>query len=136
DECGRFEGVRAEPFGALRPLDDVDLLATQLVHDRLNAQATLADARPARVEPGLARADGDLRAAPRLARDPDDLHLPVKDLRDLELEQPLHEGSVGPAHDDLRAPQRAAHLEDDDLARLTGEVALVRRLLRARQDRG
>src|SRR5438552_1853052 len=136
DDVRRLEGRRDETPGALRPLDDVDLLATQLVHDRLNAQATLADARPARVEPGLARADGDLRAAPRLARDADDLHLSVEDLRDLELEEPLHEGSVGPAHDDLRAPQRPAHLEDDDLARLTGEVALVGGLLRARQDRG
>jgi hypothetical protein len=42
---------------------------------------------------------------------------------------------VGAAHDDLRTVDRAAHLEDEHLAVLADEVALVRGLLAARQDR-
>src|SRR5207249_10212599 len=118
----------------LGPLDDVGLLAAELVPDRLHAQAPLADARAARVDAGLASADRDLRARPRLARDPDDLDLAVEDLRHLVLEEPLHERLVGAADDDLRAAERAAHLEPDQLAVLADEVALVRRLLAARQD--
>jgi len=60
--------------------------------------------------------------------------LAVEDLRHLVLEEPLHERLVGAADDDLRAAERAAHLEHDHLAVLADEVALVRRLLAARQD--
>src|SRR5439155_1695160 len=127
---------RHETLGALGPLDDVDLFAAELVHDRLDAQSALADAGASRVEAGLTGAHGDLRAGAGLAGDADDLDLPVEDLRDFELEESLHERLVRPTDDDLRAAERAAHLEHDDLARLSGEVALVRRLLGARQDRG
>src|SRR5205807_8422380 len=88
-----------------------------------------------RVGPGLARAHGERRARAGLAPDARDLHLTVVELRHLELEQPLHETAMRAAHDDLRAVDRATHLEDEHLAVLADEVALVRRLLAAREDR-
>ena len=57
------------------------------------------------------------------------------DLGDLELEEPLHETAMGAAHDDLRTVDRAPHLEDEHLAVLADEVALVGRLLTAWEDR-
>src|SRR5438128_138898 len=90
----RFKGVRHETLGALGPLDDVDLFAAELVHDRLDAQSALADAGASRVEAGLTGAHGDLRAGAGLAGDADDLDLPVEDLRDFELEESLHERLV------------------------------------------
>src|SRR5207253_717645 len=122
-------------LGPLGPLDDVDLLATELVHDRLHAQTALADARAPCVESGLPSADRDLRPRAGLASDPDDLDLAVKDLRHLELEEPLHERLVRAAHDDLRSAKRPTDLEHHDLARLPREVPFVRSLLGARQDR-
>src|SRR3990167_11420387 len=73
----------------------------------------------------LARAHGDLRARPGLAGDGHDLDLPVEDLRHLELEQPLDQALVGPAHDDLRAVDRPAHLEHQHLAGLADAGALM-----------
>ena len=135
DDVRRFEGIRDVALGALGPLDDVDLLAAQLVHDRLHAQTALADARAPCVESGLPSADRDLRPRAGLASDPDDLDLAVKDLRHLELEEPLHERLVRAAHDDLRSAKRPTDLEHHDLARLPREVPFVRSLLGARQDR-
>src|SRR5213594_1174546 len=136
DHVRRLEGVRHVALRALRPLDDVDLLAAELVHDRLDAEAALPDARPARVEAGLPRAYRDLGARPGLAGDPDDLHLTVEDLRDLQLEQPLDQRLVCAAHDGLRTPEGPAYFEHYDLTSLSGEVAFMGRLLGARQDRG
>src|SRR5881628_3007570 len=135
DDVSGLEGVRDVLLGLLVPLDDVDLLATELVDDRLHAQPALTDAGAARVDPRLAGADRDLGARSGLARDADDLHLTVVDLRHLELEQALHEILVRAADHDLRPAQRAAHLDDHDLSVLADEVALVRRLIGARQDR-
>src|SRR5688572_5168692 len=88
---GRREGVGDVLLRLLVPLDDVDLLAAELVDDRLHAEAALANACAPRVDAGLACADGDLGARSRLTRDTDDLHLAVVDLRHLELEQALHQ---------------------------------------------
>src|SRR5688500_178369 len=132
---GWLESVGDVLLRLLIPLDDVDLLAAELVDDRLHPEAALPDARAARVDAGLARADRDLGARSGLARDTDDLHLAVVDLRHLELEQTLDQVLVRAADHDLWPAQRAADLDDHDLAVLADEVALVRRLVGARQDR-
>src|SRR5439155_23547469 len=75
DDVGRFEGVRDVALGALRPLDDVDLLAAELVHDRLHAQSALPDAGASSIEARLPGADRDLRARTGLTCDTHDLHL-------------------------------------------------------------
>src|SRR6185503_7861690 len=62
DDVRRLERVGDVLLGLLVPFDNVDLLATELVHDRLHAEPPLTDARAARIDAGLACADGDLRA--------------------------------------------------------------------------
>src|SRR5687767_1302623 len=135
DDVGRLQRVGDVLLGLLVPLDDVDLLATQLVDDRLHAESALTDARAPRVDARLPCAHGDLGARSRLARDTDDLHLAVVDLRHLELEQALHQILVRTADHDLWPAQSASDLDDHDLAMLADEVALVRRLVGAWQDR-
>ena len=115
--------------------DDVDLFARQLGDDRLDARAALADGRPDRIEPFLARSDGHLRAAAGLAGDRPDLDRPAVDLRDLELEQSLQESLMGAADEDLGSARGASNLEDVGLDVLADPVMLDGRLLRGLEDR-
>ena len=96
-DLGRREGLGDEDGGVLVPLDDVDLLAGQLGHDRLDAGAALADRGADRVEALLARGDRDLAPAARVARDRLDLDGAGVDLGDLQLEQAAQEALVGAA---------------------------------------
>ena len=73
EDLGRAQGVGDEDRRVVVPGDDVDLLAAELGHDRLDPRAALADRRADRVEALLAARDGDLRAAARLAGDRLDL---------------------------------------------------------------
>ena len=70
------------------------------------------DAGADRVDVGVVRPHGDLGAVTGLAGRRLDLHDAVEHLRDLELEEPLDQPGVGPAHDDLRALGGLAHLDD------------------------
>ena len=135
DDLGRAERVGDEDAGVVAPRDDVDLLAGQLGDDGLDAGAALADRRADRVEPLLARGDGDLGAAAGLAGDGLDLDRAAVDLGDLELEQALEEALVGPADEDLRALGRATDLEHERLDVLADPVVLERRLLGRGEDR-
>ena len=135
DDLGRAQRVGHEHAGVVAPRDDVDLLAGQLGDDGLDPRAALADGRADRVEPVLARRDRDLRAAAGLAGDGLDLDRAAVDLGDLELEQAAQEALVGPAHEDLRAADRAADLEHERLDVLADPVVLERALLGRGQDR-
>ena len=121
--------------GVVVPRDDVDLLAGQLGDDGLDARAALADGRADRVEPLLARGDGDLRAAAGLAGDGLDLDRAAVDLGDLELEQALEEALVRPADEDLRPSRRATDLEHEGLDVLADPVVLEGGLLGGGEDR-
>src|SRR5207237_1713892 len=81
DHVGGLERVRDEPLRTLGPLDDVDLLAAELIDDRLHPQAPLPDAGPAGVDPRLPGTDRDLCTRAGFAGDANDLHLSVEDLR-------------------------------------------------------
>ena len=69
----------------------------------------------------------------RLARDGLELDDAVDDLRDLELEQPLHQAGVRARHDDLRALGGLAHLDDVGLEPAAVVVVLVLHLLGLRE---
>ncbi len=117
------------------PPHDVDPLATQLVDDVLDSRAAHADAGTDRVDLGVDRGDGDLRAITGFAgqgTDRDDL---VGDFRNLELEQPPHKVGVRPAQDDLHPLTDLANVENDRPDALVGVIALARYLLASRQDR-
>ena len=135
DDLGRAQGVGHEEAGVVAPRDDVDLLAGQLGDDGLDASAALADGRADRIEALLARRDGDLRAAARLAGDRLDLDRAAVDLGDLELEQALEEALVRPADEDLRALGRAPDLEHERLDVLADPVVLEGALLGRGEDR-
>src|SRR4029079_4292062 len=77
-----------------RPWDDVDSFATELVDDRLNPRALEADASSNRINGIVARKSRDLGAPPDLAGAGADLDQVLLDLRDLQLEQRLHEQRI------------------------------------------
>ena len=87
EDLRRAQRVGDEDRRVVVPGDDVDLLAAELGHHRLDPRASLADRGADRVEAVLAARDRDLGAAARLARDRLDLDGPRVDLRNLELEQ-------------------------------------------------
>ncbi len=74
--------------------NDVDLLAAQLLHDRLHARALHADARAHRIDVRVAARDGDLRARARLAGARDDLDDAFVDFRNLGLEELLDQSRI------------------------------------------
>src|SRR4029079_9567388 len=115
--------------------DDVDLLAAQLLHDRLHARSLHADAGADRIDVAIARADRDLRARPRLARRRLDAHDLLVDLRDLHLEQLLEQALVRARQDDLRAARGLVDVDDERDDAVTGAVRLARDLIAHRQHR-
>src|SRR5205823_12241323 len=117
------------------PRDDVDLLATQLGHDRLNARAALTHRGAHRVQPVLAAGDRHLRAATGLPRDRLDLDRAGMNLRYLELKEAAQEALVRAADVDLRPAGGPADLEHVGLDVLADAVVLGRALLRGGEDR-
>ena len=111
-DFGRLQRVDDEGRGVLRPRDDVDLLALQLVDHRLDAAAAHADAGADRIDRGVARDDGDLGAAAGIAGDRLDLDDAVVDLRHFLREQLGHELRMGARQEDLRAALLAADVVD------------------------
>ena len=97
---------------SLRPRNDVDLLALELVDHRLDAAAAHADAGADRIDRGIARDDGDLGAAAGIAGDRLHLDDAVVDLRHFLREQLRHELRMGARQEDLRAALLAAHVVD------------------------
>ena len=69
------------------PWHDVDLLAAELLHDRLHARTAHADARADRIDIAVVGVDGDLRAPAGLARRALHLDDALVDLRHLLLEE-------------------------------------------------
>ena len=78
-----------------RPLDDVDLLAVELVDDVLDAYPAHANTGADGVDLLLPRGDGDLGTEARLAGDLHDLDRAGEDLRDLLLEETANEPRMG-----------------------------------------
>src|SRR5690606_37569260 len=65
----RAQCLRDEVRLRSAPLDNVDLLAVELLDDALDANAAHANTRPDGVRAGLQRGDGDLRARAGFAGD-------------------------------------------------------------------
>ena len=135
EHAGRAQGVGDEDGRLGVPLDDVNLLASQLVDDGLNADAPHAHAGAHRVHAGLVSGHGDLGAGAGLPGDGLDLHGAVVDLRHLQLQQPAQHVLVAAGDDDLGAAAGAPDLQDVGPHPLVDGVPLPRHLLAARQDR-
>src|SRR5579884_1766200 len=78
---------------------------------------------------------GDQRTATRFSSDRHDLDDVVFDLRDLELEQPLHEPFGRSREDDERSFVGLAHVEDVGTDAIVDPVVFPRDLFRERQER-
>src|SRR5205085_11247420 len=116
------------------PRNDVDLLAAELLDDRLDARALHADARADRIDVRVAAHDRDLGAGARLTGARDDLHDALVDLGDLALEQLLDELAVGAREDDLRAAGLAIDVLEEGDDAIAGAIRLARCLLAERED--
>jgi N utilization substance protein A len=115
DDLGRAQRVGDEARRLWVPLDHVDALPVEFIHNVLDADATHADAGADRIHTLLARPDGDLGAVAGLAGDRLDLDDALEDLRDFEFEEPAEEVLVRARDDDLRALGGARDLRQDDL---------------------
>ena len=131
---GGAEGVDYEPLRVLVPLNDVDLLALELVDDVLYTDASEAYAGANGVDAVLTGPDGDLAAGAGLPGDGYDLHGAVIYLRHLHLEQAPQQPLVGPGDDKLRPPAGPLHALKQHLYLLSGPVPLVHHLLGHGQD--
>src|SRR5512143_1457766 len=124
-DLGGRDRVADEASRVVIVRDDVDLLAAQLLDDRLDAAALHADARADRVDVAVARRHRDLGAGARLARARLDAHDLLVDLGDLLLEQLLEQALVRAGQDDLRAARVAVDVEAVRLDRVADAVALA-----------
>src|SRR5690606_4048257 len=123
---GRAEGVLDETAQVRIPLDDVNLLAPQLLDHRLDPDPPGAHAGPDGIHPVIPAPDRDLGALPRLPGRGPDLHHAVPDLGNLQLEKTLEEPRMAAGEDHLGAPGRLAHLGDVALEALAPVVIVPR----------
>src|SRR5262249_29650884 len=130
----RPQRVDDQRLDRLVPPDDVDLLAVQLLGDRLDARAADADAGADAVDAHVGRGDRDLGAVARLAGDALDLDHAVGDLGHLDLEEAAHDVGVGARADDPDAQPDLLHLGDQHLDAVADRVGLAAHRLGARQD--
>src|SRR5581483_8841494 len=112
-DLGGLERLFGEGGDLLGEFDDVDLFAAELADDGLHAHALHADAGADGVDVLVARHDSDLGALAGLAGDGANDDRAVVDLRDLGLEERLHEGRGSAGDDDLRALGGAVDAEKD-----------------------
>src|SRR5690606_34057730 len=130
----RAQRVGHVALGIFVPVDDVALLTLEFVDHRLHAAAPRADAGAHWVDALSPRRHGHLGAGARLAGDGLDLHVPLVNLRDLQLEQPLQQPRMAAGQHDLGALGGLAHFHDVSLDPLAGAVQLPGNLLGGQQD--
>ena len=121
--------------GLVGPVDDVDLLAVQLVHHVAHPLAHRADARALGVHAGHVGHHRDLGAVTGLAGDAVDLDGAVGDLGDLEGEQLLDQVGVGAREHHLRAAHALADADHQALDPGAVGVVLTGHPLPRRQQR-
>ena len=134
-DFGGRQGVDDEGGDVMRPGDDVDLLALQLVDHRLHARAAHADAGADRIDRGIARDHRDLGARTGIARHRLDLDDAVVDFRHLLREQLGHELRMRARQEDLRPALLAANVVDIGADTVAVAENLARQHLVAPHDR-
>ena len=136
DDLGRAQGGGDELGNILTPADDIDLLAVQLLHDLLHADAAGTDAGADGIDIGVLAPDGQLGAGTGLAGDGLDLNGAVIDLGNLQLKHTLDKAGMGAADGDAGAAVRCQNIHDIDLHGLTLGEGLAGDLLIAGQHGG
>ena len=123
---GRLQRVDDEGGGVGRPRDDVDLLALQLVDDRLHARAAHADAGADGVDRGIVGNHRDLGAAAGIARHRLHLDDAVVNLRHFLGEQLGGELRMRARQENLRPARLAAHVVDEGADAVAGAEHFAR----------
>ncbi len=134
-DFGGRERVDHEVGRVRGPRNDVDLLALQLVDDRLHARAAHADAGADRIDRGVARDHRDLGARSGIAGDRPDLDDAVVDFRHFLREQLGHELRMRARQEDLRPARLAPHVVDEGADAVAVAEGLARQHLVAAHDR-
>src|SRR6185312_13119108 len=132
---GRLQSLFGKGRDFLAELDDVDLLAAQLANDRLHAHTLHTYACAHRVHILVAGHDGDLGTLASFAGNGTDGYGTVVNLRNLALEQVLHQFGRGAGNDDLRPLRSAIHPQKDNTDALAHGELLQTGLLAARHPR-
>src|SRR5690606_31093726 len=138
DHLRDLRGRQRAPGEDLRvrvPGHDVDPLAAQLAHHRLDARALQPHAGADGVNGLVPRVHRHLRPSTDLARDPLDVHDTLVDLRDLQLEQRRHEHGIRTRQDQPRPLGRLLDPLQHRTDRLALTEPLPRVLLLPRDDR-
>ena len=112
---GRAECLRDELLRVLSPLDDVDLLASQFVHDLTDPGTARSDARTFRVDVGIIRRHRDLRTMTGFSGDRPDFDGSVEKLRHFELEESTDKIRMRAGNKNLRTLCLTANLENQCL---------------------
>ena len=104
-----------EPCRVLIPLDDVNLLALELIDNLTDTRSSRSDTSPNGINVVIVGGNGDLGPMTSLSRDGLDLDVPVHELRNLELKKGSDEFGMAARHDDLRTFTFAPNLENPRL---------------------
>ena len=134
-DLGRTESFGDELRGVLPPLDDIDLLAPELVDHLAHPGTPRAHAGSLGIDVGIVGDNRDLGPMARLAGDSHDFDGAIGQFGNFELEQPPNQVGMAAADDDLRALGLVSNLEDQRLDPVASLQPLVGYALGAREDR-
>ena len=134
DFC-RLERVGNQVLRISVPTNNINLLAAQLLLDRANPATANTDTCPHTVDLLVFATDRHLAAVPRLTRHRVDLDDTLGNLRNLLLEQTLHQLRPRATQDHLDPRTLGPHVRHDRLDPLIGMKRLLRNLLAPRQNR-
>ena len=136
--AGYFSGsdrVANKPRRVIAVGNNVNLLATKLLHHGLHTRTFDADAGAHRINVSVARADCDLAARTSLTGRGLDPHDLLVDLGHFLLEQLLKQALVSTRQDDLRAARVLLDIDDVGHDAIADAVVLTHDLLTHGQDR-
>ena len=131
---GGLEGVADEHLAGFVPADDVDFFTAEFIDDVLDSASANADAGADGIHLGVDRADGDLGAVARLARQGLDFDRSLADFGNFALEEPADEFRMAAAQNDLDGAGRIANFQNQGLNALADLVDFAGNLLAARHD--
>ena len=109
------ERFRNEPRRVLIPLNDVNLLALELVDDLANTRPSRANTRANRIDIVIVGGNCDLGPMSRFSRNGLDLDVTIDQLRNLKLKERSDELWMAPRHNDLWALAFTANFENPGL---------------------
>ena len=118
-----------------RPVDDIDLFRSEILHHRTHASAAGADQGTLRIDAFGVGSHRDLGAGTGLTRNGHNRHGAGNQFRNLTLEQAANQLRMGAGHYDFRALETTCDIHHIYADTLTVAIALPRHLLTTGQQR-